>query len=163
MKAFTLIELLVAVAVIAILAAIAVPNFLAAQTRSKAAAAVADLRTIRTALEAYAVDENTYPLNAGGIGLPGALLNLTRPVAYLTALPVDPFTEAGTNYFYLAAARVSPLSEERYGKFVLASVGPDRKLDTTLSSALRYDPTNGTVSDGDILYTHRDGTEAASR
>ena len=90
-RAFTLIELLVVVAVIAILAAIAVPNLLTAQTRSKVSRARADMASLQTALEAYAVDNQTYPLNAGGIGLPGALYNLTRPIAYLTTLPHDVF------------------------------------------------------------------------
>ena len=52
-RAFTLIELLVVVAVIAILAAIALPNFLEAQTRAKVSRVAADLRTIATALETY--------------------------------------------------------------------------------------------------------------
>jgi prepilin-type N-terminal cleavage/methylation domain-containing protein len=60
-KAFTLIELLIVVAIIAILAAIAVPNFLEAQTRSKMSRAKADMRSIVTAIEAYAVDYNKYP------------------------------------------------------------------------------------------------------
>lgn len=60
-KAFTLIELLIVVAIIAILAAIAVPNFLEAQTRSKTARVKADHRTIATALEVYFVDNNRYP------------------------------------------------------------------------------------------------------
>ena len=59
--AFTLIELLIVVAIIAILALIAVPNFLEAQTRAKVARAKNDLRTIDVALTAYHVDHNTYP------------------------------------------------------------------------------------------------------
>jgi prepilin-type N-terminal cleavage/methylation domain-containing protein len=58
---FTLIELLVVVAIIAILAAIALPNFLEAQTRAKVSRARADLRTVVTALETYRVDWNGYP------------------------------------------------------------------------------------------------------
>src|ERR1043165_4244953 len=59
--AFTLIELLIVVAIIAILAAIAVPNFLEAQIRSKVSRARTDLRSMATALESYAVDNNKYP------------------------------------------------------------------------------------------------------
>lgn len=58
---FTLIELLIVVAIIAILAAIAVPNFLEAQTRAKVARVHADLRTLATGIEAYRVDNNSYP------------------------------------------------------------------------------------------------------
>jgi type II secretion system protein G len=62
---FTLIELLVVVAIIAILAAIAVPNFLAAQTRAKVARARNDLRVASGALEAYRVDNGRYPFHRG--------------------------------------------------------------------------------------------------
>jgi prepilin-type N-terminal cleavage/methylation domain-containing protein len=60
-KAFTLIELLIVVAIIAILAAIAVPNFLEAQTRSKISRSQADMRTIATAIESYMVDYGSEP------------------------------------------------------------------------------------------------------
>jgi len=60
-KGFTLIELLIVVAIIAILAAIAIPNFLQAQTRAKVSRAEADMRSIATALESYYVDHNEYP------------------------------------------------------------------------------------------------------
>ncbi len=60
-KGFTLIELLIVVAIIAILAAIAVPNFLEAQVRAKASRAKSDIRTLATGLEAYYTDNNAYP------------------------------------------------------------------------------------------------------
>lgn len=60
-RAFTLIELLIVVAIIAILAAIAVPNFLEAQVRSKISRQVSNLRTATVALEAYRVDHKSYP------------------------------------------------------------------------------------------------------
>lgn len=61
---FTLIELLIVVAIIAILAAIAVPNFLEAQVRSKVARVRADLRSLATGIEAYHIDHNLYPAQA---------------------------------------------------------------------------------------------------
>ena len=67
--AFTLIELLIVVAIIAILAAIAVPNFLEAQVRSKVAVVYSDFRTVKTALESYRVDYNNYPHDYGSLEL----------------------------------------------------------------------------------------------
>ena len=90
--AFTLIELLIVVAIIAILAAIAVPNFLEAQVRAKASRARADMRTMATALEAYAVDCNRYP-QAEINGTLRYLFQISTPVAYLSEAHIpDPFT-----------------------------------------------------------------------
>lgn len=63
-RAFTLIELLIVVAIIAILAAIAVPNFLEAQVRAKVSRVKNDLRSVATAVESYRVDHNRYPNSA---------------------------------------------------------------------------------------------------
>lgn len=102
-RAFTLIELLIVVAIIAILAAIAVPNFLEAQVRSKVSRAKADMRSVAVAVEAYAVDHNKYcrpdfptwqlPHGLGAIlaGWTYDAFGLTTPVAYLTSIPKDPF------------------------------------------------------------------------
>jgi len=63
-KGFTLIELLIVVAIIGIIAAIAIPNLLNAIQRGRQKRTMADMRSVGTAVEAYAVDNNAYP--AGG-------------------------------------------------------------------------------------------------
>lgn len=93
-KAFTLIELLIVVAIIAILAAIAVPNFLEAQTRAKVSRAKADMRTIATALESYAIDNNRYPFDLDGRGWPWYITDVvSTPIAYVNGASQldDPF------------------------------------------------------------------------
>ncbi len=60
-KGFTLIELLIVVAIIAILAAIAIPQFSAYRQKAYNSSAVSDLRNTKTALEAYYADNQTYP------------------------------------------------------------------------------------------------------
>lgn len=96
-RGFTLIELLIVVAIIAILAAIAVPNFLEAQTRAKVSRCLSDMRTIRTGLESYAVDNNKYPetdQNLSGFAAgKRSIYRLTTPIAYLTSLPPSSFKE----------------------------------------------------------------------
>ncbi|HUT24072.1 MAG TPA: hypothetical protein VM492_07010, partial [Sumerlaeia bacterium] len=92
------------VAIIAILAAIAVPNFLEAQVRSKISRIKADMRSLATAIESYRVDNNAYPILRGYIGnwysyWHGGVhmcWDLTTPVAYVTSVDLaDPFSGLG--------------------------------------------------------------------
>ena len=57
-KGFTLVEIMIVVAIIALLAAIAVPGFLRARKRSQASRILTDLRLIDSALDQYAIENN---------------------------------------------------------------------------------------------------------
>jgi len=185
--AFTLIELLVVVAIIAILAAIALPNFLEAQTRAKVSKAKADIRSITTALEAYRIDQNAYPpINVEVFtGAPSAVIEsrhayLTTPVSYMSSIIDDPFgdrvpaswlvpsgTEAKYRTYDLLTFNDPDALETLIYKsdlvvlqgypeqttWILASQGPDRSVGLSTNVGLIYDPSNGTVSEGDILRT----------
>jgi len=204
---FTLIELLIVVAIIAILAAIAVPNFLEAQTRAKVSRAKADQRSLATALESYVIDWNAYP-PCNNYGLPGiradhnhpediTLERISTPVAYITSaflndpfftnqvvsfssaagVPGSPFPEdieEGPQYTSILYTAWDPIGRcvvpSNAGSFdddtrparswLVGTGGPDRikiSLGGVLANftadevqLLIYDPTNGTVSYGDI-------------
>ncbi len=177
---FTLIELLIVVAIIAILAAIAVPNFLEAQVRSKVSRVKADARSLATGIEAYVVDNNklfrTYRLV--GETREYLMSRMTTPIAYISSIPFDPFnlvdqpkgnqviTIWGPDYInqMSEATRVklfSGLPEYSDGTkmlrrdfWMLFSLGPDKLfqcLDPVWGNpTYPYDPTNGTISKGDI-------------
>jgi prepilin-type N-terminal cleavage/methylation domain-containing protein len=67
-SAFTLIELLVVVAIVAVLAAIALYNYVMATDRARTVECASRLRTIGFALYAYRLDHNNYPLADGVAG-----------------------------------------------------------------------------------------------
>ncbi|MDA3918358.1 MAG: prepilin-type N-terminal cleavage/methylation domain-containing protein [Deltaproteobacteria bacterium] len=60
-KGFTLIELMIVIAIIGILAAIAIPQFASYRAKSYNTASVSDIRNLRTDLEAYYAEWDSYP------------------------------------------------------------------------------------------------------
>lgn len=185
-SAFTLIELLIVVAIIAILAAIAVPNFLEAQTRSKVSRSKADMKTIATGIESYRVDNNHYPpsnTEDGEVQPPWVdpwfdstvPYILTTPVAYVTSLAKDVFNHnPGYNHYHYGSRQQQEEMNETATvidtyvqttkgvsgspcQYYIMSHGPDQDhnapdLSENPDGPMMYDPTNGTVSPGDIIY-----------
>lgn len=91
-RGFTLIEMMIVVAIIAILVAILVPNFIRARAQAQTAACEANIKEIATALELYQTDNDKYPAS-GTVNSSNVDLS-----PYLNQTPVDP--AAGPGAFY---------------------------------------------------------------
>ncbi len=84
-RGFTLIELLIVVAIIGLIAALAMPNLQNAFQKAKQTKTMAEMRTLGSGLERYAVDNNTYPkglTNADG----ASLTQFLKPL-YMNTVP----------------------------------------------------------------------------
>jgi general secretion pathway protein G len=82
-KGFTLVELLIVVAIIGIIASIAIPNLLNAVDKGKQKRTMADMRSISTGVESYAVENVNYPIAATNVALRAAV----EPV-YMKLMPM---------------------------------------------------------------------------
>lgn len=104
---FTLIELLIVIAIILILIAIALPNFLEAQVRARITNAMAEMRSIEPAMASYFQDWKRHPRDGfelPGYSQPGRIfypeenpriwVQLTTPIKYFSSIPYDEFHSA---------------------------------------------------------------------
>ena len=100
-KGFTLVEIMIVVAIIAILSAIAIPNFMTARSKSRANACRANLRQLESAVEQYAMD-NTLADQAS------CSMTLIIP----TYIKKTPQCQAGGTYGNSPAGGAGPVSND---------------------------------------------------
>lgn len=122
-RAFTLIEMLLVITIIGILAALVIPKMVGRSEQARQTAAQADISGIKTALDAFEVDNGYYPKGKNGLGdliqQPRDVRNWHGP--YLEKLPTDPW---GNPYVYEYPGKHNANSYDLY------SVGPDGKEGT---------------------------------
>jgi len=118
--AFTLVEMLLVVTIIGILAALVIPKIVGRSEQARITAVLADLSSIKTALDGYEVDSGNYPKSLSDlVQAPSNAKNWHGP--YLEKLPVDPW---GNTYVYYFPGK------HNTGSFDVMSVGQDAKENT---------------------------------
>ena len=116
---FTLVELLLVLVILGILAAIVIPKFSGRTEQAKEQAAVTQISTFRTSLDAFEVDNGYYPKGRNGlqdlIVQPRDAQNWRGPYLQTDRIPTDPW---GNEYIYECPGRHNPASYD------LSSGGP---------------------------------------
>jgi type II secretion system protein G len=140
---FTLIEMMIVVAIIAILVAILVPNFMRARAQAQTAACEANLKEIATALELYQTDHQEYPDVSALTNVTSAETNIGP---YLRQTPIDPVAPTG-NYQY-------SVSGYNTGSATYTIVCPGSHDPATMTSI------GGTSSKTHVGYTSNNGFAA---
>ncbi len=139
----------------------------------------ADMQILALGINTYHAEEGVYPVpemsgDSASRALPHLPSSLTSPIAYANRLMADPFAAQGESGFLGYLRRDDSLttgSDHEFDAFVLAGIGepvrdvdyvfwsrgPDGDMDSQINpdrgmSVIRYDPTNGAQSNGDLLF-----------
>jgi general secretion pathway protein G len=149
-RGFTLVELMVVVAIVALLAAIIIPNYVHARAQASVSQSEANIKQIATSLELYYADNQAYPATGGGTVTPALFGGAVNP--YLTATPTNALGRKEYAYANVPAAGGKPDS------YTVTDAGP---YDPTTLSSLPHGPGKGalcgTTGCTHLVYDPQDG------
>lgn len=168
---------LVCLALLALFAADQLPGYVDGQTRAKVHSVMSSIRSLGTALEAYAADEGAYPpctRPAPPTGVSAARKDAANAITTFALRPDgQEYLRSPKSYTEMPFDIFAPTPKTRFGYYttgtswVLFSAGPDRvydlpdpsrqptapdgNLDPEQFVEVTYDPSNGINSTGDIF------------
>jgi len=126
---FSLVEILLAISIILVLAALAIPNYLAAVNRARISRAAGDIRTIGNQILGYEVINHVFPTSLSQAGFPSNIDPWGQPYQYLNfATNTNP-----------SAVRVDRFNVPLNSYFDLYSTGKDKQSAPSLTASVSQD------------------------
>lgn len=140
-QAFTLIELLIVIAIIGVLSALLMTNFVGVRQRARDSQRKADLRQIQSALELYRADTGAYFIPGSGVtqlntsACPTSSQFNSGTTIYMQKVPCDPYANSNTSYY-------------NSGNYYYSSNGSTYTLAACLENSSDSDTNDTTTSPG---------------